>query len=333
MARQNLNLGSTANDGTGDTLRVAGQKINQNFAEIYQKLSGDSGQLSTGIALTNTGITFEGTTVNGTKTTLTVVNPSAARTATLPDHTGAIVLDTATQTLTNKTLTAPILSSIDILDNDGSHVYNIVPGALTANYNINIPALADNATFVLDNVNQTLTNKTLTSPTLNTPRVGTSINDTNGNELVKVTATSAAVNEVTITNAAVGTNPSIAATGDDVNVGLILTTKGTGKIVIADPIVLVDSDHSVSGTITGSVGFVTFSSATNIAMTLNDGTAVGQSLILSNTAAGVVTITPDTLAASPGKTDFTLPQYHSAQLIWGGATGWFVVSKFNGDSA
>ena len=31
MTRQNINIGSSANDGTGDTLRTAGTKINQNF--------------------------------------------------------------------------------------------------------------------------------------------------------------------------------------------------------------------------------------------------------------------------------------------------------------
>lgn len=35
MARQTIGIGTTANDGTGDALRVAGQKINANFAELY----------------------------------------------------------------------------------------------------------------------------------------------------------------------------------------------------------------------------------------------------------------------------------------------------------
>ena len=35
MAQQTLNIGSTANDGTGDTLRVAMDKVNDNFDEIY----------------------------------------------------------------------------------------------------------------------------------------------------------------------------------------------------------------------------------------------------------------------------------------------------------
>jgi len=35
MAKQSIGLGTTANDHSGDSLRVAGTKINANFTEIY----------------------------------------------------------------------------------------------------------------------------------------------------------------------------------------------------------------------------------------------------------------------------------------------------------
>jgi hypothetical protein len=35
MAQQTIGIGTVANDGTGDTLRVAGDKINDNFLEVY----------------------------------------------------------------------------------------------------------------------------------------------------------------------------------------------------------------------------------------------------------------------------------------------------------
>ena len=35
MAQQTLGLGGNANDGNGDTLRVAMDKVNDNFDEIY----------------------------------------------------------------------------------------------------------------------------------------------------------------------------------------------------------------------------------------------------------------------------------------------------------
>ena len=76
---------------------------------------------------------------------------------------------------------------------------------------------------------QTLTNKTLTSP-----KVGTSILDTNGNELALLTATGSAVNEITIANGATGNNPTITASGGDTNIGLALQTKGSGVIQAED---------------------------------------------------------------------------------------------------
>jgi len=71
---------------------------------------------------------------------------------------------------------------------------------------------------------QTLTNKTLTSPA-----IGTSILDTNGNELALLTATSSAVNEITLANAATGNGPIISATGET-NVDLNLNPKGSGVL-------------------------------------------------------------------------------------------------------
>jgi hypothetical protein len=72
---------------------------------------------------------------------------------------------------------------------------------------------------------QTLTNKTLTAP-----KIGTSILDTNGNELFLLTATASAINELTYNNAAAGNNPAFTATGGDTNIGLNLVPKGTGVL-------------------------------------------------------------------------------------------------------
>jgi len=71
---------------------------------------------------------------------------------------------------------------------------------------------------------QTLTNKTLTAP-----KIGTSILDTNGNELLLLTATGSAVNELTLANAATGNGPILSATGET-NVDINLNPKGTGTL-------------------------------------------------------------------------------------------------------
>ena len=43
MAKEILQLGNAANDGTGDSLRAGGTKLNANFTELYDALGGTSG--------------------------------------------------------------------------------------------------------------------------------------------------------------------------------------------------------------------------------------------------------------------------------------------------
>jgi len=52
MAKQTVNIGSTANDGTGDQLRTAFDKINDNFDEIYT-----AGPVSTNLKFTSSTLT------------------------------------------------------------------------------------------------------------------------------------------------------------------------------------------------------------------------------------------------------------------------------------
>ena len=88
-------------------------------------------------------------------------------------------------------------------------------------------AAVDTTGFITLSGTQTLTNKTLT-----TPKIGTSILDTNGNELAKLTATGSAVNEFTVANAATGGNPTLSSTGGDSNIDLDLLAKGTGHVTV-----------------------------------------------------------------------------------------------------
>lgn len=44
MAKQTINIGSSANDGTGDPLRTAFDKVNDNFNELYAATGAGSGQ-------------------------------------------------------------------------------------------------------------------------------------------------------------------------------------------------------------------------------------------------------------------------------------------------
>jgi hypothetical protein len=62
-----------------------------------------------------TSIVFEGATADDYETTLTVVDPTADRTITLPNATGTVVLKDTTDTLTNKTLTSPTISGSPVI--------------------------------------------------------------------------------------------------------------------------------------------------------------------------------------------------------------------------
>jgi hypothetical protein len=75
MAYQTLDLGTSADDGTGDSLRVGGDKINDNFSELYTLL-GNGSILTTGLSVSGATITLSEAV--GTFTTLTPPSPDGA---------------------------------------------------------------------------------------------------------------------------------------------------------------------------------------------------------------------------------------------------------------
>ena len=106
---------------------------------------------------------------------------------------------------------------------------------------------------------------------LTSPKIVTQISDTNGNELLKVTATASAVNELTLANAAAGSNPVLSATGGDTNIGITLTPKGTGGVAFSAGAVGTPSITTTGDTNTG----IFFSAADTIDFT-EGGVATGQ---------------------------------------------------------
>ena len=74
MAYQAVNIGTSANDGTGDQLRAAFDKINDNFSEIYTELGGTS--------LSNISISGNTISIDDTNGNLTID----------PNGTGTIIL-------------------------------------------------------------------------------------------------------------------------------------------------------------------------------------------------------------------------------------------------
>jgi len=64
MTYQAIGLGTTVGDGTGDSIRDGGDKINDNFVEIYTLL-GTGTTLSSGISATATVVTLAGPSISG----------------------------------------------------------------------------------------------------------------------------------------------------------------------------------------------------------------------------------------------------------------------------
>ena len=85
MARQNINLGTSPNDGEGDNLRTAFDKTNDNFIEIYT--AGPVG----------TNVTISGNVVSTTNTNGNLVLS--------PDGTGLVVFRNSTVPNSNNTST------------------------------------------------------------------------------------------------------------------------------------------------------------------------------------------------------------------------------------
>lgn len=107
--------------------------------------------------------------------------------------------------------------------------------------------------------------------------------DSSDNEQIKFVKTPVAVNELTITNAATGGNPSLSATGGDTNVAMQLTSKGTGLVLVGG-----------TGTGTSTASAATVSTQKGVVTSESLTTAAGASwdLTLTNTkiAAGNVVV-------------------------------------------
>lgn len=327
MARQNINTGTTANDGTGDTLRQAGNKINGNFIEIYTLLGGDSAAITQKVSLSDSGVTFTGNTYNSV---LGWIEGNERVVVQLPDSEGTLITNTAAQTLTNKTLTSAVLTTPQINDTSADHQYIFAPSELAADRTITLPLLTSDDTFVFRTHTQTLTNKTLTTPTIARPIIQGHINDSNGAEMIKFSTAASAINEILITNAAAGGIPQVAVAGDEANISLGLSSIGTGLIHIQTGMRYRSETISADGAINQTNRALTvFTSGSLINATMPDGTSVGEYKILANDGTADVRI-----SFSSGKFEnadsnngkLVLRQNGVAQILWvNNTTGWHLL--------
>lgn len=110
--REILQNGTTANDGSGDTLRNAADKINQNFQSLFN-IFGDSVNASDNFALDSDGkvIFSDPTSVYVTKLDAAPAT-GGNKYVVLPNGSGTVVLTDNTAVLTNKSLVSPRMSEI-----------------------------------------------------------------------------------------------------------------------------------------------------------------------------------------------------------------------------
>lgn len=140
MARNILNNGTVANDGTGDSLRDAIDKINNNFVELYNKLGGrTSGDyLAPDISLDSTSVVFEDS--NGVNSvSLRPQSLTANRNLLLPDASGTLLVNQDNQTISNPLLFGAILDS----NQNELMTFNSVVGAVNSISTTNSIAATD----------------------------------------------------------------------------------------------------------------------------------------------------------------------------------------------
>jgi len=153
---------------------------------------------------------------------------------------------------------------------------------------------------------------------------GDALIDTNDNELMVMSVTAAAVNEITLANAATGNAPSFAATGGDTNVDLKLDAKGSGVVDLASPVAHSTEDTiSASGAVSLTASITLIDSTSGVqANTLADGVVGQHKYLVMTVDGGDSVLTPANLLNG---TTLTFDDVgDSAHLVFMG-TGWVSV--------
>jgi len=209
MAKQTINIGSAANDGSGDPLRSAFDKINDNFNEVYIELGGNDLAANNLLLSANT---ISSTDTNGN------INLAA-------NGTGDVVIATGT----SLTLTDHTDNAVNKFDATG---------------NIIASTIIDNGTTVVMGdlaINGTTTTLTSTTNDINLIPGGGEVNVT-GHILSDTTNTKTLGTPTNVWSAIYGNK--LTATGDRINITTV-NTPATAKGVTGDLIgdISVDADY------------------------------------------------------------------------------------------
>ena len=243
MARQNISIGAAANDGTGDTLRGAGTKINDNFTELYSALGGDSTSLGNNISFDSTGIIFSND--SNFSVTLGLLDSAlmSNKVVSLPNKTGEIVVIEGAAGNKNVDLAdsptgvAATLYFGNAFANaaalPSATVYNGMFGFLTDEEKV-VAAhgtngwirLIDSDTLTTGNYSVT-TNATFSGLTLNDPKMKTILRDSGDQPIVQLSTDGTPTNYLKITST--DSSPTVGAEGGT-DVGVNIKPKNDGVI-------------------------------------------------------------------------------------------------------
>jgi len=182
MAKQTINVGSTADDGTGSTIRAGGQIVNANFDEIYSTF-GDATNLSStvltivdesstestisfGERLAITGGTNLTSTVSGDSVNVTlnstITGLTSVQTETLTNASGNLLVDSATNITEFRGDGSSVEGQIQLNCHANSHGQTIKPQPHSEGVtNTMLLPKGSNSTLVSEIATQTLTNKTI----------------------------------------------------------------------------------------------------------------------------------------------------------------------------
>ena len=159
----------------------------------------------------------------------------------------------------------------------------------------------------ITSTNASMVTASMVTPTINAGKFITSINDANGNEVIKTPATTSAVNEVTVTNSATGNAVQVSATGGDTDISLNLVSKGAGTVQVNGTAIV--TSMGVDGWISANETW-TYASASTI--TVPSGAAAkyakGDRIKFTQTTVkyGVIVAVADTLLTIAVNTDYTV---------------------------
>ena len=187
MAYQALGLGTTIGDGTGDTIRAGGDKVNDNFVEIYSLL-GTGTELTSGISATATVVTLAGPSITGVASFADGSNTAPSITNTGDTNTGIYfgAADTVNIT-TGGTKRIEIDSSG--LDVTGDVTATTFVGALTGNVTGNVTGNASGTAATVTTAAQSAITSlgTLTALTVDSIIVdGTNIGHTSDTDAIAI---------------------------------------------------------------------------------------------------------------------------------------------------